>query len=191
MRSTAVLVSYENITRTAEAVNKVFNTLDIPFSARSSSFWSHLNQFSALENNWNLFYFLLLPPNHDFSKYIELMERTSAVIPMHSLVYWIVQADEDGTSGNEELMIWEGYMVKNMTLVQQSTPASNIQNFSYFGELVQNKWWRRQDFQGSIITATAAVPLLSTFSPRILFRACLHVLSSTRSQLLFFSPFTE
>ena len=56
----------------------------------------------------------------------------------------------------QELLMWETYSVKVTAFVQRVSTA-NIRELSYFGDLVGEKRKTRQDFHGSLITATAAV----------------------------------
>ena len=79
----------------------------------------------------------------------------SHVVPIHSDVYWILETAVD-TRMNDQFLTWETYYVKNLTFVQPVS-SSNIDESSYFANLVKNKWFRRQDFRGSTIIATAVV----------------------------------
>ena len=156
MRSTAVLVSYVNTSQSEEAVYKVPIELSVPtlISTRFLHIIAHSDScFGTLLAS------LLL--NSSAAKWIDLMERVSLVIPTHADVYWIVQ-DGGKVTGNEEFSIWETYCVKDLTFVQPVL-TTRIQDLSYLGKLVDDKSRRRQDFRGSVITATAVVSAVTAF----------------------------
>ena len=52
--------------------------------------------------------------------------------------------------------MWETYAVKNIGFAN-SVSTSNIQDVSYFGKRVEDKWRRRQNIYGAVISATAVV----------------------------------
>ena len=121
-----------------------------------------LIQISALENSWHLVYFIIVPETNDgYAKWVKLMEALSPLIPIHSSVYWVAQNDSHDTT-SERFTMWETYSVKDNGFFHRVPPA-NIEDFSYFGKLIEDKWRRRQDFRGSVITATTVVPSITIF----------------------------
>ena len=136
------------------------------YSWPHSSFILFLTQVAGLERHWHPLYFIFLPPNEDISNCIKLMERVSHVIPIHANVYWISQSGDKDTS-REEFRIWETYSVKGLAVVQPLS-TGHIQNLSCLRNLVEDKWRRRQDFRGSVITATAVVPTFVIFTVNLM-----------------------
>ena len=121
----------------------------------SDSLFAFMIQISALERYWHLFYFILLPQNANVTGWTRLMETVSLVIPTHSNVYWMAPNGFQGSSNHDYLM-WETYSVKDRVFVHP-VPTANITDLSFLEKLVEDRWLRRQDFWGSVITATAVV----------------------------------
>ena len=121
-----------------------------------------LIQISALENSWHLIYFIVVPEINDgYEKWVKLMEALSPVIPTHSSVYWVAQNDSHDTT-SERFTVWETYSVKDKAFFHR-VPTANIEDLSYFGKLMEDKWRRRADFRGSVITATTVVPSITIY----------------------------
>lgn len=157
MSSTAVLLSYPNTTMTEEAIYKVINMHCVLLFWFKGPTIDVSVQIAGLERYWHIFYFIFLNGNENVDKFLRLMEAVSLVSPADSNVYWILQHGGQDTT-NEEFLMWETYSVKDIAC-PGPVPSSNIQDISFFGEIVEEKWRRRRDFRGSVITATAVVAI--------------------------------